>query len=309
MTVGDFVLVNTYMLQVMQPVEQLGRAVQGLAEGTAMLDKMLELFRQGTEHTSPPSQKSAPWRGRLQFESVSVSYRAGRRILRDISFELPAGQTLGIVGSSGTGKSTVVRLLVRLIEPDDGRILLDGSPLAGMALHELRAAIAVVPQDTVLFNDSIAYNIGFGRAGSTQEQIERAAKLAHLHDFVLSLPEGYDTRVGERGVRLSGGERQRVSIARAALRQPRIFVFDEATSSLDSRTEREILENLQEISRQCTTLIVAHRLSTVVHADEIIVIVDGRVAERGTHAELLHLNGRYRALWDAQQTRAGAALA
>jgi ATP-binding cassette subfamily B protein len=208
---------------------------------------------------------------------------------------------LGIVGASGAGKSTIVRLLVRLFEPSHGRILLDGTRISDLALADLRGRIAVVPQDTILFNDTIAYNIAFGRFGSTQPDIERAAKLAHLHDFIMSLPEGYDTRVGERGVKLSGGEKQRVSIARAALKCPSIYVFDEATSSLDSNTEREILHNLQEISRFSTTLVIAHRLSTVVHADEIVVLDHGTIVERGAHAALLHQNGRYASLWRAQQ--------
>jgi ATP-binding cassette subfamily B protein len=218
-----------------------------------------------------------------------------------VNFTLPAGKTLGVVGGSGAGKSTLVRLLVRLIEPDCGRILLDGTPTGDLPLSTVRQAIAVVPQDTVLFNETIGYNIAFGKAGSTQAEVEQAARLAHLHDFIMSLPEGYDTKVGERGVKLSGGEKQRVSIARAAIKRPRIYVFDEATSSLDSNTEREILRNLREISRFSTTLVIAHRLSTVVHADEIVVLEGGTIVERGSHAALLRQNGRYASLWDAQQ--------
>src|SRR5262249_42951053 len=224
-----------------------------------------------------------------------------RVILRGVDFNVPAGKTLGVVGGSGTGKSTLVRLLVRLIEPDAGVILLDGVPIRDLSLAELRRAIAVVPQDTVLFNDTIGYNIAFGKAGSTQAEVEHAARLAHLHDFIMSLPEGYDTKVGERGVKLSGGEKQRVSIARAAIKRPRIYVFDEATSSLDSNTEREILRNLREISRFSTTVVIAHRLSTVVHADEIVVLEHGTIIERGMHSSLLRQNGRYAALWEAQQ--------
>jgi ATP-binding cassette subfamily B protein len=302
MTVGSFVLVNTYMLQVVRPVEMLGYAMQNLSQGMAFLGKMFEIYREKAE----PSADDIPaagggGAGRLDFEAVGVSYRADRVILKDVNFALPAGKTLGVVGGSGAGKSTLVRLLVRLIEPDTGRILLDGVSIGDLPLPMVRQAIAVVPQDTVLFNDTIGYNIAFGKAGSTQAEVEHAARLAHLHDFIMSLPDGYDTKVGERGVKLSGGEKQRVSIARAAIKRPRIYVFDEATSSLDSNTEREILRNLREISRFSTTLVIAHRLSTVVHADEIVVLEGGTIVERGSHAALLRQNGRYASLWEAQQ--------
>jgi ATP-binding cassette subfamily B protein len=302
MTVGSFVLVNTYMLQVVRPVEMLGYAMQNLSQGMAFLGKMFEIYREKAE----PSADDIPaagggGAGRLDFEAVGVSYRADRVILKDVNFALPAGKTLGVVGGSGAGKSTLVRLLVRLIEPDTGRILLDGVSIGDLPLPMVRQAIAVVPQDTVLFNDTIGYNIAFGKAGSTQAEVEHAARLAHLHDFIMSLPDGYDTKVGERGVKLSGGEKQRVSIARAAIKRPRIYVFDEATSSLDSNTEREILRNLREISRFSTTLVIAHRLSTVVHADEIVVLEGGTIIERGSHAALLRQNGRYASLWEAQQ--------
>jgi ABC-type transport system involved in Fe-S cluster assembly fused permease/ATPase subunit len=303
MTVGSFVLVNTYMLQVVRPVEMLGYAMQNLSQGMAFLGKMFEIFRERAEPSpgdiSPAGGGAGP--GRLDFEAVGVSYRSDRVILKDVNFIVPAGKTLGVVGGSGAGKSTLVRLLVRLIEPDAGRILLDGAAIGELPVCAVRQAIAVVPQETVLFNDTIGYNIAFGKAGSTQAEVEHAARLAHLHDFIMSLPEGYDTRVGERGVKLSGGEKQRVSIARAAIKRPRIYVFDEATSSLDSNTEREILRNLREISRFSTTLVIAHRLSTVVHADEIVVLEGGTIVERGAHAALLRQNGRYASLWEAQQ--------
>jgi len=301
MTVGTFVLVNTYMLQIVRPVEQLGYAMQMLSQGLAFLGKLFEIFREqpevaaGVEHSAPGGA------GRLEFAQVAVAYRADRVILTDINFTLPAGKTLGVVGGSGSGKSTLVRLLVRLIDPDAGRIVLDGVPVRELPLGWLRQAIAVVPQDTVLFNDTIGYNIAFGKEGSTQAEVEHVARLAHLHDFIMSLPDGYDTKVGERGVKLSGGEKQRVSIARAAIKRPRIYVFDEATSSLDSNTEREILKNLREISRFSTTVVIAHRLSTVVHADEIVVLDGGTIVERGTHSTLLRQHGRYAALWEAQQ--------
>ena len=303
MTVGDFVLINTYLLQVVRPIEMLGFGLQQLSQGFAFLEKMMELFRQSPEaHATAGQAVAVTEPGKLEFDDVTLAYRADRTVLRNVSFVVAPGKTLGIVGASGAGKSSLVRLLVRLFEPDTGRILLDGLATTELSLASLRHAIAVVPQDTVLFNETIRYNIAFGKPGSSDEEIEHAARLAHLHDFVRRLPDGYDTLVGERGVKLSGGEKQRVSIARAALKRPRIYVFDEATSSLDSRTESAILRNLRELSREATTLVIAHRLSTVVHADEIIVLDDGSIVERGTHAQLLQCAGRYAALWHAQQT-------
>jgi ABC-type transport system involved in Fe-S cluster assembly fused permease/ATPase subunit len=301
MTVGTFVLVNTYMLQIVRPVEQLGYAMQMLSQGLAFLGKMFEILRESPESGAGVAGSAPAGGGRLEFHEVGVSYRSDRVVLTDVTFSVPAGRTLGVVGGSGSGKSTLVRLLVRLIEPAAGRILLDGVSIGELPLAWLRQAIAVVPQETVLFNDTIGYNIAFGKEGGTQAEVEHAARLAHLHDFIMSLPEGYQTQVGERGIKLSGGEKQRVSIARAAIKGPRIYVFDEATSSLDSNTEREILKNLREISRFSTTVVIAHRLSTVVHADEIVVLDGGTVVERGTHAVLLRQRGRYAALWEAQQ--------
>ncbi len=361
MTVGDFVLVSTYLLQVVRPIEMLGYAMQGLSQGLAMLGKLLELYREppegrregqaarvaagaresvvsgvaavaggagvagdaadgvsnsvsndvsngaagdatgGAPHSGPSSRY-----GELEFAHVDFSYGADRALLADLSFRLPAGGTLGIVGASGAGKSTLVRLLVRLLEPGAGGIRLDGVGIGDLPLAELRGMIAVVPQDTALLDDTIGYNIALGRPGSTVREVQRAARLARLHDWVMSLPEAYGTRVGERGMRLSGGERQRISIARAALRRARIYVLDEATSSLDSATEREILASFREIAGYRSTLIIAHRLSTVTHADEILVLDGGRVAERGSHGGLLALGGRYAALWHAQSD-AGAA--
>jgi ABC-type transport system involved in Fe-S cluster assembly fused permease/ATPase subunit len=301
MTIGGFVLVNTYMLQIIRPIEMLGYAVQGFSQGIAMLDSMLKLLQERPESDDAAATVATTGPGSLEFDSVSVSYRSDRTILDGVSFRIPAGKTLGIVGTSGAGKSTIVRLVTRLLEADSGRILLDGMPIAQMPLSAVRQAIAVVPQDTVLFNDTIGYNIAFGKQGCTQQEIEEAARLAHLHEFIVSLPDGYETQVGERGVKLSGGEKQRVSIARAALKHPRIYVFDEATSSLDSKTERQILHNLREISSEQTTLVIAHRLSTVVHADEIVVLEHGTIVERGTHASLIEQNNRYAALWRAQQ--------
>lgn len=301
MTVGDFVLVNTYMLQAIRPLEMLGNAAQGLSHGMAMIRMMLDVFHEKTEPSVHTNDAPLTGPGALEFDQVHFSYQENRQVLKNISFKVPAGKTLGIVGASGAGKSTIVRLLVRLTEPDSGEILLDGASTRDLSLTQLRHAIAVVPQDTVLFNNTIAHNIAFGKFGATEAEVQAAARLAHLHEFVTSLPEGYETKVGERGLRLSGGERQRVSIARAALKRPSIYVFDEATSSLDSQTEQDILANLREISRSSTTLIIAHRLSTVVHADEIVVLAEGSIVERGTHAQLLQLQGAYAALWCAQQ--------
>lgn len=301
LTVGDFVLVNTYMLQVAGPVEMLGYAMQAFSQGIAMLERMTAVLRETPEPQYRRDLAPLSGPGALEFQGVSLCYRPGHSVLREVSLDVPAGRTLGVVGASGSGKSTLVRLLVRLLEPDSGRILLDGVPISDLPLATLRQAIAVVPQDTVLFDDTIAYNIAFGRSGASREEVERAAMVARLHEFIMSLPEGYETRVGERGVRLSGGERQRVSIARAALKRPRVYVFDEATSSLDGHTEREILANLREIARASTTLVIAHRLSTVADAHQIAVLDRGAVVERGTHEELLLLGGRYAALWTVQK--------
>jgi ABC-type transport system involved in Fe-S cluster assembly fused permease/ATPase subunit len=304
MSTGTFILVNAYLLQLVGPIEMIGVAAQTLAQGFAFLQKMFDLFHERTEPVEAHVSGPLAGPGKLTFERVSMCYSADRPTLQEVSFELPAGCTLGIVGASGAGKSTLVRLLTRLIEPDSGKILIDDVPISESGISSVRGAIAVVPQETVLFNDTIAYNIGFGRLGCSQADIEAAARLAELHEFIARLPEGYGTIVGERGVRLSGGEKQRVSIARAALKRPRMFVFDEATSSLDSRTEHEILKNLRLLAARSTTLIIAHRLSTVVHADQIIVLHGGAVVEHGTHEELVRAGGRYSDLWRAQQRQA-----
>jgi ATP-binding cassette subfamily B protein len=300
LTVGDFVLITTYMLQVIRPVEALGFAAQGFSQGAAMLGKVLALFHEKSEPQSGNVVRhDGP--GQLEFEDVTLSYGPQRTALRGVSFKVPAGKTVGVVGASGSGKSTLVRLLMRLLEPDAGRIILDGVPISSLSLATLRQSIAVVPQDAVLFNDSVGDNIAFGNENCTQMEIEQAATRAHLRDFIAGLPDAYDTNVGERGLKLSGGERQRLAIARAAIKRPRIYIFDEATSALDSATEIDIVRNLREISHSVTTLVISHRLSTVMHADEIIVLETGAVVERGSHASLLRQHGRYSAFWAAQQ--------
>lgn len=301
MTVGDFVLVNTYMLQLVRPVELLGYAMQSCSQGIALLEKLTHLFREAPEPRPGVRARHSAGPGTLEFDRVSLCYRKGQPVLRDVSFRIAPKKTLGIVGPSGSGKSSIVRLLMRLLEPDNGQILLDDVPISALDLSNLRGAIAVVPQDIALFNDTLAYNIAFGRECASLAAIQEAARVAHLHEFIMSLPDEYDTPVGERGVKLSGGERQRVSIARAVLKSPRIYVFDEATSSLDSHTEQDILTSLREIARHSSTLVIAHRLSTVLHADEIVVLEHGRIVERDSHSSLLRQNGRYAALWRAQQ--------
>ncbi len=304
MTVGSFVLVNTYVTRLFQPLQAIGLAARDMSQGLAFLQQMLAMLGEKIEQTvstSTARQVDGERCGALVFEGVNFSYKPDREILRDVTFSIPPGKTAAIVGASGSGKSSLIRLLFRLFEPDSGRILLDGVPIAELPLSKLRRAIGIVPQDTVLFNDTLGKNIGFGRPSAADNEIEHATRLAHLHSFVSELPDGYATEVGERGLKLSGGEKQRVAIARAALKRPTIYVFDEATSSLDSRTEREILRNINDLSRTNTTLIVAHRLSTVVHADEILVLDRGRIIERGTHSELLRMDRCYASLWREQQ--------
>jgi ABC-type transport system involved in Fe-S cluster assembly fused permease/ATPase subunit len=302
MTVGDFVLVNSYIIRFVLPLEMLGLALREIVRALANLQGFFAILQERVESDDATTAVSAASdAGELKFENVSFSYDQVTPVLRDVSFSIPAGRTLAVVGVSGSGKSSMIRLLFRLYTPDSGTIRLDGVAISELPLSTLRRAIAVVPQDTVLFHDTVAANIAFGKFGASQAEIEEAARIAHLHEFIDRQPEGYETLVGERGLKLSGGERQRVAIARAALKCPRVVVFDEATSSLDSRTEQEILGNLREVSSRATTLVIAHRLSTVVHADEIAVLHQGAVVERGRHSELLRHGGHYASLWQAQQ--------
>jgi ABC-type transport system involved in Fe-S cluster assembly fused permease/ATPase subunit len=303
-SVGDFVLINAYMLQIVRPLETLGTAFRDIAYGAAFIEKMMGLMDQKTEGSTIIAIEARAQNhaciGQLEVRQLSFSYVAGRQILDNIDFTIKPGETVAVVGQSGAGKSSLIRLLMRFYEPDSGDILLNGKPIRELTLEELRRSIAIVPQDTILFNDTIAYNIGFGRQGASPEEAERAARFAHIHDRIIAMPDGYRTTVGERGLKLSGGEKQRVSIARAVLKQPQMFIFDEATSSLDTKTEQAILDNLIDISTGMTTLIISHRLSMVVHADEILVLEQGRITERGRHDALLKKNEIYAAMWRTQ---------
>jgi ATP-binding cassette subfamily B protein len=301
MTIGDLVLVNAFMIQLYIPLNFLGVVYRELKQALADMERMFRLTDENAEVKDAPGAR--PLRltsGEVRFEHVDFSYEPNRQILFDVSFAIPAGRTIAVVGPSGSGKSTLARLLYRFYDVTSGRITIDGQDLRAVEQASLRAAIGIVPQDTVLFNDSIEYNIAYGRPGATHEEIVAAARLAQIHDFVGSLPEGYATPVGERGLKLSGGEKQRVAIARAILKNPRILIFDEATSALDSKAEKLIQAELAQISADRTTLMIAHRLSTIVDADEILVLDRGRIVERGTHAELLARGAAYARMWALQ---------
>ncbi len=301
MTIGDFVLVNAYLLQLYQPLNFFGFIYAEVRQALIDMENMFDLLQEEQEIVDRPNAKALHLTaGEVSFDSVSFGYDARRPILKNVSFIIPAGNTVAVVGASGAGKSTLSRLLFRFYDVSGGSVSIDGQDIRSLKQASLRAAIGIVPQDTVLFNDTLGYNIGYGKTGSSQEEIERAARLAHIHEFIVSLPDGYQTRVGERGLKLSGGEKQRVAIARTILKNPAILVFDEATSALDTQTEREIQSHLREVSRDHTTLVIAHRLSTVVDADEIIVLEAGEIVERGRHEALLAANGRYAAMWQNQ---------
>ena len=302
MTVGDFVVVNTYLLQVAIPLNILGTVYREIRQSMVDMENLFALVDEKTDVADAPDAKILrPEGGIIKFQDVSFSYEANRTILKDINLAVDAGTTTAIVGPTGSGKSTISRLLLRFYDPQAGRILIDGQDLRELTQHSLREAIGVVPQDTVLFNDTIYYNIAYGNPKANEDQVLAAAKAAQLDHFIQRLPERYQTLVGERGLKLSGGEKQRVAIARALLRDPEIFFFDEATSSLDSTTEREIQSNFAEISKGKTSLVIAHRLSTIVEADQILVLADGTLTERGTHPTLLAENGLYAKLWREQQ--------
>lgn len=310
-TVGEFVMVNTYLLQLYGPLNFLGSVYSGIRTALVDLEHMLSLTEEVVEVADPASPlpiatrlaDSAP--AQVAFRDVHFGYRPEREILHGVSFDVQPGHKVAIVGSTGAGKSTISRLLFRFYDTWSGAVLVDGYDVRSYRQADLRAAIGVVPQDTVLFNDSIGYNIAYGRLGATPEQVEEAARLAQIHDFIMTLPEGYETQVGERGLKLSGGEKQRVAIARTILKDPRVLVLDEATSALDTHTEKEIQAALKTVSAHRTTLVIAHRLSTIVDADEILVMGQGLVVERGTHAQLLAAQGQYAAMWAAQATGEG----
>jgi ATP-binding cassette subfamily B protein len=306
MTVGDIVLVNAFLIQLYMPLNHLGVLYREIRQSLTDIERMFSLLDKNREIQDAPdarplfaSGESGPCE--IEFENVGFAYEANRQILFDVDFKVGAGETVAVVGHSGSGKSTLARLLFRFYDTTTGSVKINGSDLRALQQASVRAAIGIVPQDTVLFNDTIFYNIQYGRPTAPREEVIAAAKAAHIHDFIERLPDGYDTRVGERGLKLSGGEKQRVAIARALLKNPPILIFDEATSALDSKTEKAIQAELEQAAIGRTTLIIAHRLSTVMNADEILVLDAGHIVERGAHRALLEQNGLYAQMWALQQ--------
>jgi ATP-binding cassette, subfamily B, heavy metal transporter len=304
MTLGDLVMINAFMIQLYIPLNFLGVLYREIKQSLTDLDRMFTLLEKEREVADAPHAPTLQLNGSppVRFESVVFAYEATRPILHGISFEIPAGKTVAVVGPSGSGKSTLARLLFRFYDVGSGAITIDGQDIRQVTQGSVRRAMGIVPQDTVLFNDTVRYNIAYGRTDATEAEVEQAAKAAHIHDFISATPKGYDTMVGERGLKLSGGEKQRVAIARTLLKNPPIVIFDEATSALDSANERAIQAELQSAAQNKTTLVIAHRLSTVVDAHEILVLDAGRIVERGSHAALLAMNGRYAQMWALQQS-------
>ncbi|GMR08076.1 MAG: ABC transporter ATP-binding protein/permease [Gammaproteobacteria bacterium] len=302
MTLGDLVLVNAFLLQLFLPLGFLGVVYSQLKHALSDMQHMFTLLEEDIEIIDTPGARPLDvGDGEIHFERVNFSYQPERQILHDVSFTVKAGEKIAVVGTSGSGKSTLVRLLFRFYDVDSGRICVNGQDIRDVTQHSLRASIGIVPQDTVLFNDSILYNIAYAKPGASKDEVVNAARLAHIHDFIDSLPQGYETVVGERGLKLSGGEKQRVAIARTVLKNPRILVFDEATSSLDSKSEQAILDALKEVAVNHTTFVIAHRLSTVIDADQILVMEQGHIMEQGNHHELLEKKGVYATMWELQQ--------
>jgi ATP-binding cassette subfamily B protein len=302
-TTGDVVLVNTLLAQLFRPLDMLGWVYRMIRQGLVDMEQMFGLLDTPAEIADAPGAPDlVVSEGRVRLENVHFAYDPEREILKGIDLDVAPGATVAVVGPSGAGKSTLSRLLYRFYDLKAGRVTIDGQDIAEVRQASLRAAIGIVPQDTVLFNDTIGYNIAYGRDGASQEEIEAAARGAAIHDFIMSLPDGYESMVGERGLKLSGGEKQRVAIARTLLKDPPILILDEATSALDSRTEAAIQETLRKVTARRTSIVIAHRLSTVVDADEIVVLNEGRVAERGTHGQLLRKQGLYAEMWQRQQS-------
>lgn len=304
LSLGDLVLVNAFMIQIYQPMNFLGVAYREIRQSLADMERMFVILEQPIEIKDRETAKAIALKeGTIVFSKVNFSYERSRQILFDIDFAIPAGTTLALVGASGSGKSTISRLLYRFYDVESGQITIDGCDVKEVTQASLRKEIGIVPQDTVLFNETIEYNIAYGKPNATKEEIIAAAKAAYIHDFIMSLPKGYETKVGERGLKLSGGEKQRVAIARMVLKNPKILIFDEATSALDTKAEEAIQHEIQEIAKNKTTLIIAHRLSTIAHANQIVVLEEGKIIERGTHAALMEQKGVYFQMWERQQKK------